>query len=121
VASLGGATLNRLRHRIGRAVHQNEAALEAGDAAVIRRLQLRSIGMDAVRGLLLTATALVLAWMAERWVRLDPGTATLLTVIAIGCGVAALIGGALRSAGRGAQRRWLVVGGAVGLALAWLL
>jgi PTS system mannose-specific IIC component len=120
VASIGGWTLGRLRHRIGRAVQRSAPGLEAGDARTIERLQLGSIMLDASRGLLLTAVALILASLTERYVTLDPGTAALLSVIAIGSGIAAVIGGALRSAGRGARLRWLVGGAMLGLLLVWL-
>lgn len=120
VASLGGWSLGRLRHRIGRAVQDASAGLDAGDDGVIRRLQLGSIALDASRGLLLTTVALALAWVTERWVVLDAGTAVLLSVVAVGCGIAALVGGALRSAGRGARLRWLVAGAALGLLVVWL-
>ena len=120
VASLGGWTLGRLRHRIGRAVQRGTAALEAGDAHAITHLQLGSIMLDASRGLLLTAVALALVWMTDQSITLDPGTGALLSVIAIGSGIAAVIGGALRSAGRGARLRWLVAGGALGLLLVWM-
>lgn len=120
VASLGGWTLGRLRHRIGRAVQRSVPALEAGDARTIRHLQLGSIMLDASRGLLLTAVALILVLLVEQYVALDPGTGALLSVIAIGSGIAAVIGGALRSAGRGARLRWLVAGSALGLLLVWL-
>jgi hypothetical protein len=58
--------------------------------------------------------------VTERWVVLDAGTAVLLSVVAVGCGIAALVGGALRSAGRGARLRWLVAGAALGLLVVWL-
>jgi PTS system mannose-specific IIC component len=120
VASLGGWTLGRLRHRIGRAVRRGAAGLDAGDPQTIGHLQLGSIMLDASRGLLLTTVALVLAWIIAQYVVLDPGTGALLSVIAIGSGIAAVIGGALRSAGQGARLRWLVAGGMVGLLLVWL-
>jgi PTS system mannose-specific IIC component len=118
LSSLGGWTLGRLRHRIGRMVGRANGQLEAGDAAVLERLQHRSIGLDALRGVLLTAAALVLAWAVRRWVHPAPATGALLSIVAIGSGVAALIGGALRSAGRGARLRWLVAAGVVGLVIA---
>jgi PTS system mannose-specific IIC component len=120
VASLGGWTLGRLRHRIGRAVQRSAAGLESGDVGIIGRLQLGSIMLDASRGLLLTSVALLLVSLADRYVRPDAGTGALLSVIAIGSGIAAVIGGALRSAGRGARLRWLVGGGMLGLLLVWL-
>ncbi len=117
VASLGGWSLGQLRHRIGRAVHRAEPALAAGDPAALARLQRGSIALDASRGLFLTSVALLLGWAVQHWMRLDPGTAALLSVVAIGSGIAALVGGALRSTGRGARLRWLVAGGLVGVAL----
>lgn len=120
ISSLGGWSLGRLRHRIGRAVERHAAQLEAGDVPMIERLQRHSIGLDALRGLWLTAAGLVLAWVVRRWLHLDSATAALLSVVAIGSGVAALVGGALRSAGRGARLRWLVGAGIVGLIIAGL-
>ncbi len=120
VASIGGWTLGRLRHRIGRAVQRDAARLDAGDGPAIAHLQLGSITLDAARGLLLTAVALVLVWLTEQFLVVDSGTGALLSVIAIGSGIAAVIGGALRSAGRGARLRWLVAGGALGFVLVWL-
>jgi hypothetical protein len=73
-----------------------------------------------LRGVLLTTAGLVLAWIVRRWLHLDSATAALLSVVAIGSGVAALVGGALRSAGRGARLRWLVGAGIVGLIIAGL-
>jgi hypothetical protein len=101
-------------------VQRGAAGLDAGDPQTIGHLQLGSILLDASRGLLLTAVALVLAGIIEQYVVLDPGTGALLSVIAIGSGIAAVIGGALRSAGRGARLRWLMAGGVMGLLLVWL-
>lgn len=120
VASLGGWSLGQLRHRIGRAVQRDTQALDAGDARTVRQLQLGSIMLDAARGLLLTAVALVLVWVIQQYVALDPGTGALLSVVAIGSGIAALVGGALRSAGRGPRLWWLAAGGVLGLVLVWL-
>lgn len=119
VASIGGWSLGKLRHLIAKAIQRAEPGLVAGDPAVIRRLQLRSIGRDALRGVLLTALALGLALAMDRWVRLDTGTEALLSVVAIGSAVAAMVGGAIRSAGRGARMRWLAAGGGLGLLLVW--
>ena len=119
VAWVGGWSLRILRHRIARAIAGRAAALDAGDPATIRRIQLGSIARDACRGLLLTVLALLLAWVVARRVPVDPGTGALLSVIAVGSGVAAILGGALRSAGRGARLRWLVAGCAVGALLVW--
>jgi mannose/fructose/N-acetylgalactosamine-specific phosphotransferase system component IIC len=120
VALLGDWSLYRLRHRIARDIQRHTAALSAGDAGTIRGLQYRSIAQDAMRSLALTALALGLGAAAIRWLSLDFVTARMLTMVAIGCGLAAVVGGAIRSAGRGARIRWLVVGVATGVTLAWL-
>jgi hypothetical protein len=44
----------------------------------------------------------------------------MLSMVAIGCGLAAMVGGAIRSAGRGARVRWLAIGAGSGLALVLL-
>lgn len=120
VALVGDWSLYRLRHRIARDIQRHGAALSAGNAGAIRALQYRSIARDAFRSLVLTALALGLGMAAIRWLALDIETARILTMVAIGCGLAAVVGGAIRSAGRGARIRWLVVGAAAGITLAWL-
>jgi len=112
VGLLGGASLQWVRHRVVRDLNMRTNDLAAGRSAAIRGLQYRSIGRDAVRSAGLTLIALGLAEAAARWLALDPGTSHTLTLVAIGCGLAAVIGGALRSAGRGARMRWFVAGAA---------
>ena len=112
VGLLGGASLQWVRHRVVRDLNTRADDLAAGRSAAIRGLQYRSIGRDAVRSAGLTLLALGLAEAAARWLALDPGTSHTLTLVAIGCGLAAVIGGALRSAGRGARMRWFVAGAA---------
>jgi PTS system mannose-specific IIC component len=120
VALVGDWSLFRLRHRIARDIQGSAAALAAGDGGAIRALQRRSIGRDAARSLGLTVLALALGFAAYRWLALDIVTARMLSMVAIGCGLAAVVGGAIRSAGRGARVRWLTIGAAAGVALAWL-
>lgn len=108
----GGASLQWLRHRVARDLNAHGDELAAGNSATIRALQYRSIFRDALRSAVLTLLALGLAAAAARWLALDPRTENTLTLVAIGCGLAAVIGGALRSAGRGARMRWFVAGAA---------
>ncbi|HEU5041948.1 MAG TPA: hypothetical protein VFT84_14050, partial [Gemmatimonadales bacterium] len=68
----------------------------------------------------LTAAGLAAAWMLASYARLDQATALGLTLVTIGCGLAAVVNGALRSAGRSARLRWLAAGIGVGLLLAVL-
>lgn len=112
VGLIGGASLQWLRHRVVRDLNARTGELAAGRSAAIRGLQYRSIARDAVRSALLTLLALALAEAAARWLALDPRTEWTLSLVAVGCGLAAVIGGALRSAGRGARMRWFVAGAA---------
>ncbi len=108
----GGASLQWLRHRVVRDLNAHADALAAGSSDAIRALQYRSLARDALRSAGLTLLALGLAAAAARWLSLDARTENTLTLVAIGCGLAAVIGGALRSAGRGARMRWFVAGAA---------
>lgn len=118
-AVLGGASLQLLRRANGRLIQQRAAGLAAGDAATIAGIHYRGLLGDLVRSLALTSLALGLALILRP--RL-PGADRLVMVsaVAVGCAAAAALGGALRSAGRGARFRWLMVGVAVGLLLAVL-
>lgn len=118
VSVLGGWSLQQLRRLNAEAVQRHAAALAAGESSAIRRLQYAGIIRDAVRSALLTTIGLAGAWAAERWLTLDRRTAVALTLVVIGAGLAAAVGGALRSAGRGRRRSWLAAGLAVGAAVA---
>jgi len=118
VSVLGGWSLQQLRRLNAEAVQRYAAALAAGESSAIRRLQYGGIIRDAVRSALLTVIGLAGAWAAERWLTLDRRTAVALTLVGIGAALAAAVGGALRSAGRGRRRTWLAAGLAVGAAVA---
>jgi hypothetical protein len=118
---VGGWSLQQLRRRNAEAVQRRTAALAAGESAAIRRLQYGGIVRDAVRSALLTAVGLLGAWAASRVLVLDRRTAIALTLVLVGAGLAAALGGALRSAGRSRRRRWLAAGLVLGFALAVLL
>jgi len=120
VSVLGGWSLQQLRRLNAEAVQRHAAALAAGESSAIRRLQYTSVARDALRSALVTAIGLGGAWAAARWLTLDRRTAVALTLVVIGAGLAASIGGALRSAGRGRRRTWLAAGLAVGAAVAVL-
>ena len=120
VAVLGGFGLQLVRRANARAIQRHSAALAAGESGAIRRLQYGSLLRDAMRGAALTAFGLACAWVLGRYAWLDRSTALGLTLVAVGCGLSAVIGGALRSAGRGPRLRWLGVGALVGLIMAAL-
>lgn len=120
MAVIGGWSLQLVRRSNARAIQQRAAALAAGQSSAIRRLQYGGLMRDAVRAAGLTAGGLLLAWVIMRGVQLDRPTAVALTLVTVGSALAAVVNGALRSAGRGARLRWLAVGAAGGLLLAVL-
>lgn len=120
VSVVGGWSLQQLRRRNAEAIQRRTAALAAGESAAIRRLQYGGIARDTVRSALLTAVGLLAAWAAERLLVLDRRTAIALTLVLVGAGLAAALGGALRSAGRSRRLRWLAAGLVLGFALAVL-
>jgi len=120
LAVLGGATLQLVRRMNASAIQHRAAALAAGEGSAIRRLQYGGLTRDALRGALLTALGLLAAWLLAEYARFDEATALGLTLVTIGCGLAAVVNGALRSAGRGARLRWALAGVGAGLLLAVL-
>jgi PTS system mannose-specific IIC component len=120
LAVLGGSTLQMVRRMNANAIQHRAAALAAGESSAIRRLQYGGLLRDALRGAGLTIAGLAAAWALAGGARLDRATALGLTLVSVGCALAAAINGALRSAGRGARLRWLAAGAAVGLLLAVL-
>jgi PTS system mannose-specific IIC component len=116
MAVLGGWSLLWLRQANTRLIRRQGAGLAAGDAGTIAAIQYRGLAGDVLRSLLLTVLAVSLALAGRSWLPTAPRF-TLVTAVAIGAGVAAATGGAIRAAGRGARLRWLVVG--TGLGLLW--
>jgi mannose/fructose/N-acetylgalactosamine-specific phosphotransferase system component IIC len=119
-AVLGGWSLQLLRRSNAAAIQDATAALAAGESSAIRRLQYAGIGRDALRSTLLTAVVIAGAAGAAL-LPLDRATAAALTVVVVGIGLAAALGGAVRSAGRGRRRRWLIAGLAVGTVTAMVV
>jgi mannose/fructose/N-acetylgalactosamine-specific phosphotransferase system component IIC len=120
LAVVGGWTLQLVRRSNARAIQQRAAALAAGQSSAIRWLQYGGLLRDGARAAGLTVAGLALAWAMARWARLDRPTAVALTLVTVGSGLAAVVNGALRSAGRGPRLRWLLVGMVGGLLLAVL-
>jgi mannose/fructose/N-acetylgalactosamine-specific phosphotransferase system component IIC len=98
LAVVGGWSLQLVRRMNARAIQHHAAALAAGESSAIRRLQYGGLLRDAIRGALLTAAGLAVAWLLADGVRLDRATALGLTLVTIGSALAAVINGALRSA-----------------------
>lgn len=120
LAVAGGLSMQMVRRMNATAIQHHAAALAAGESSAIRRLQYAGLLRDAARGAVLTAAGLAAAWALAVNLRLDRGTALGLTLVCIGCALAAAINGAVRSAGRGARLRWLAAGVAAGVLLAVL-
>ncbi len=120
LAVVGGWSLQMVRRSNARAIQQQAAALAAGQSGAIRRLQYGALLRDAARGATLTVLGLGMAVALARGAHLDRPTAVGLTLVTVGSALSAVVNGAIRSAGRGARLRWLVVGAAAGLALAVL-
>jgi mannose/fructose/N-acetylgalactosamine-specific phosphotransferase system component IIC len=119
-AVLGGWSLQLLRRSNAGAIQHAAAALAAGESRAIRRLQYGGLARDALRSALLTAVVIAGATGAAL-LPLDRATAAALTIVVVGIGLAAALGGAVRSAGRGRRRVWLVAGLAAGAVLALLV
>jgi len=120
LAAIGGRSLQFVRRWNARAIQHRAAALAAGESGAIRRLQYGGLLRDAVRGAVLTAVGLGVAWAITRALPLDRRTAVGLSLVAIGGALSAAVNGAIRSAGRGPRLRWLIGGAGVGLLLAVL-
>jgi hypothetical protein len=115
LAVLGGWSLQRLRVLNAEALHARVAALAAGSQDGVRALQWGGIARDAVRGLLLTGLGLAGALVLRAFPPVAPRLQGLLAAAAIGCALAAVAGGAARSAGRTRRLSWLLAGLAVGV------
>lgn len=119
-AVLGGWSLQLLRRSNAVAIQEAAAALAAGESRAIRRLQYGGLARDALRSALLTAVVMAGA-AAAALIPLDRATAAALTIVVVGIGLAAALGGAVRGAGRGRRRSWLIAGLAAGTMLALLV
>ena len=121
LAALGGWTLQWLRHANTRALQGASAGLAAGNSAAIVRLQRMALLRDIGRSALLGAVAIAAALAGRPMIAgAGQGQWELVAAVAVGCGIAALTGGAIRTAGRGARLAWLVAGVAVGTCWALL-
>jgi PTS system mannose-specific IIC component len=120
MAALGGWTLLRLRRRNAVSVQRRLARVAAGEQLAIWQLQRNGFLRDAVRSLALAAIGVVAALLVARVHWSAVRHASLLSWASLAGGLAAALGGAVRSAGHGARRRWLACGLATGLAVVLL-
>ena len=115
MASVGGWTLQKLRRRNAVSVHRRLERVAAGDARAIWELQRNGMLRDALRSLVLAVSGLVFAILVSRLPWGGRSHSALLSWAVLAGGITGALGGALRSAGHGARRRWLAVGLAVGI------
>jgi PTS system mannose-specific IIC component len=110
LAALGGWTLPVLRRANARAIRGRLEALRTGDASTIRRLQYAGLARDGLRSGLLALIAIGAGLLVRRLPSLEGDAATVLTVVVVGAGLASVLSGALRTAGRSRRVRWLAAG-----------
>jgi mannose/fructose/N-acetylgalactosamine-specific phosphotransferase system component IIC len=115
IAVLGGWAMQAVRRANAAAIQRRAAALSAGESDAIRALQWGGIRRDIVRSAGVTLTGLMVAETIGPL--LPPGAENFrwLTVVAVGGGLAAALGGAIRSAGRTRRLAWVVAGLCVGI------
>lgn len=115
MASLGGWTLQKLRRRNAVSVQRRLERVAAGEARAIWELQRNGMLRDALRSfaLAVVGVGLAIAVSAVHWSAL--AHVQILSWAVLAGGIAAALGGALRSAGRGPRRRWLAVGIVAGI------
>ncbi len=118
LAVLGGWSIPRLRRFNNASVTRRLDRVAAGDTRAIWELQRDGFLRDAVRSLILIVVGLLAAAavVAVPWDTIRH--AELLSWATIAGGLVAALGGALRSGGAGARRRWFAVGLATGVIVA---
>ncbi|MEP7327388.1 MAG: PTS sugar transporter subunit IIC [Gemmatimonadota bacterium] len=120
IAVLGGWTMQLVRRANAAAIQKKAADLAAGDTRAIRALQLGGIRRDIARSAGVTACGLLLGIVI--WPLIPSGTENFrwVSVVAVGGGVAAALGGAIRGAGRTRRLAWVMAGLAGGILIVGL-
>ncbi len=121
LASVGGWTLDRLRHANATSVRRREASLSTGDPVAVVALQYGGLLREVIRSVTLSVLALLSAVAVRTAPALPDWAATGLLMVVIGGGLAGAASGAIRSAGRGRRLRWLGVGALLGVLLVVLV
>ena len=114
MAAVGGWTLQTLRRRNALSVRRRLERVAAGDGRAIWELQRNGMLRDALRSFGLAVIGSGLAIVVTRVPWDEFANARVLSWAVLAGGIAAALGGAVRSAGSGARRRWLAVGLATG-------
>ncbi|NNG16205.1 MAG: hypothetical protein HKM89_06950 [Gemmatimonadales bacterium] len=118
LAALGGWTMPVLRRANARAIRDRLEMLRTGHAATIRSLQYAGLARDGIRSGLLSLIAIGAGLLIRHLPPLEGDAAAALTVAVVGAGLASVLSGALRTAGRSRRCRWLTAGLLTGSLLA---
>ena len=116
VAYMGGKAIHLVRIENATDVGRHREALDEGDARAITGLQMRCLGRDLFRSLVVTSLGLLFASLVVRWVPLTLQSVVYLSVATVGAALAAAITGVGRFAGRKTALPWFVLGLAGGWA-----
>jgi mannose/fructose/N-acetylgalactosamine-specific phosphotransferase system component IIC len=115
MAALGGWTLQKLRRRNAVSVQRRLERVAHGDGRAIWELQRNGFLRDAVRSFALALLGVGVAMLVAVVPWGGFTHARFLSWAVAAGGIAAALGGAIRSAGRGGRRHWLAVGLATGI------
>lgn len=115
MAAVGGWTLQTLRRRNAVSVRRRLERVAAGDGGAIWELQRNGILRDALRSFALAVIGIALALLVTVIPWHEFAQARALSWAVLAGGLAAALGGAVRSGGRGARRHWLAVGLGLGI------
>lgn len=111
VASVGGGGIVVVRRLTTADVRRHREALEAGDPATVRGIQLRGFGREFIRAFGVTLLGVTLGSLVYL---IHPvrtvGGAILVTVVVIGSALGVATQGLLRATGRGGALGWFAVG-----------
>ncbi len=118
VAYLGGKAIHMMRIENVNDVERHRDALDSGVPWSVFGLQMRSLGRDVFRTLVLLLLGLFLAMVVRRWLPLTLDGAVYLSVVAAGAAMSAAVAGVGRLTGRKMALRWFLlglVGGLIGV------
>jgi PTS system mannose-specific IIC component len=120
MAAVGGWTLQALRRRNAVSVQRRLDRVARGDGRAIWELQRNGFLRDALRSFGLAVVGIGLAIAVARIPWATVVHARLFSLAVLAGGIAAALGGAIRSAGEGDRRRWLTIGVATGVVVVLL-
>ncbi|UCG86580.1 MAG: PTS sugar transporter subunit IIC [Gemmatimonadota bacterium] len=115
VAYIGGKAIYLVRVENAADVRAHRKQLDTGSSTAVTGVQLRSLGRDVVRALVVTWIGLLIAAATLRWLPVTLEVSVYLGIAAVGAGVAAGVSGVGRLTGRKSALSWFVLGLAGGL------